>query len=169
MSGVLVHSTSSSAMGLTGWNQGVGHSDLLSGDSGGESASRGNPPFTWWDADQMPDHLDLVRKFGTYLTAVHHLALQVLFNIFSSSLHFLNACDIIMDLWNTRKDTNWFLLFSFELTHKRGAKLYPYSDIIALLIFMFPKMNNFCCSATVVKRNRRYDPQKHCDCRRAAS
>lgn len=43
------------------------------------------------------------------------------------------------------------LIFSFELMHKRGAKLHPYSDIIALLIFMFPKMNNFCCSATEIE------------------
>lgn len=50
---------------------------------------------------------------------------------------------------------------SLSLQHKRGPKSYSYSDIIALLIFTFPKMNNFCSSPTVVKRNRRSDVQKH--------
>lgn len=50
-----------------------------------------------------------------------------------------------------------------SLLHKKGAKLYPYLDVITLLIFMFPKMNNFCCSTPVIKRNRRFDPQKDCD------
>ena len=56
---------------------------------------------------------------------------------------------------------SYFLPLS--LLHKKGAKLYPYLDIIALLIFVFTKMNNFCSSTAVIKRNRRSDPQKHCD------
>ena len=57
--------------------------------------------------------------------------------------NFYNACDTIMDLWNTRKIPIDFYFLPLSLLHKMGAKLYPYSDIIALLIFMFPKMNNF--------------------------
>lgn len=47
-----------------------------------------------------------------------------------------------MDLWNTQKTPIEFYFLPLSLLHKIGAKLYPYSDIIALLIFVFPKMDN---------------------------
>ena len=48
-----------------------------------------------------------------------------------------------MDLGNTQKTPIDFYFLPLSLLHKMGAKLYPYSDIIALLIFTVPKMNNF--------------------------
>lgn len=63
---------------------------------------------------------------------------------------------------------SYFFPLSLWHTKKGGTKSYSYSDIIALLIFTFPKMNNFCSSPTVIKRNRS-DVQKHWDCHRKAS
>lgn len=68
-----------------------------------------------------------------------HSPWQFLFNLFSSLFHVLNACDIIMDLWSTWKNTNVSYILPLSFSHKKEAKLCPYLDIIALLIFMSPK------------------------------
>lgn len=87
---------------------------------------RGDLSVSWQDSNQKPDHPDPVRKSSIYFSlcwVTFYLTSSVQF--VSSLLHFLNACDIIMDLWNTWKNTNWFLLFAFELITQKGSKIIP--------------------------------------------
>lgn len=101
------------------------------------------PIMTYLSPDKTQSETKRSRS-STYFTTVHLLYFtSFLFNLFSSLPHFYKVCDTIMGLGNTQKTPIYFYFLPLSLLHKMGAKLYPYSDIIALLIFTFPKMNNF--------------------------
>lgn len=90
----------------------------------------------------------------------HYLLKYVTWNsevlpMFAHSASFLNAPNIAKDWWNPRKD-QWILSsLPSSWPHKKGTKLYSYPNIIALLVFMFPKMNNLCCFTPVIRRHKR--------------
>lgn len=83
-----------------------------------------------------------------------HYSLPPLSLFIAPSASFLNACYITMDLWNPRRETDSFFDAFWLTTQNRGTKLDSYSDIIVLLVSMFPKMNNFCCFTPVIRRNK---------------